>query len=179
MKVVIVKCALKDRDRFEQALEREGHDLSPVYWLHDRVYVPRGYRPSANLPRLIMRTTMRAIDEPPRYALILRRHIEDSGLDIVEATPVTGYAETVSIISELGFTLAGETSRRRQELRLSDQTILYLDTIDGRDPASADFAKLESALTGDASPIATKTSLIHTLKSLGEDAIVEKPYNEV
>ena len=178
MRKSIVKCQLKDRDRFEQTLEREDRDLSPIYWLHDRIYTPRGYQPHANLPRMIMRTVMHAVDESPQYLLILRRHIEDSGLDIVEETPITDYVGTVNIIRELGFKEAGEVSRRRQELQLATNTTLYLDTLDNR-PAPADFAKLETTLEKDASPIATKTSLISLLKTLGETDIIEKSYIEL
>ena len=105
MKKVIVKCKLANRDRFEDKLSDIDMDFSPIYWQHDRVYVPRGYKRGMNLPRLIMRTEMRAVDRPAKYSLILRRHIEDSGVDIVEETLVKDYSEMVSIILQLGFKL--------------------------------------------------------------------------
>ena len=177
MKQAIIKFKIADRDRFESRLEDGGYDLSLIYWLHDRTYVPRGYKPRSNFPRLTMRTTMHAVDEPPIYTLVLRRHIEDSGLDIVEETPVTDYVATANIIAQLGFIQAGEVSRRRQTCQLKDGITLHLDDLDG--PTSATYAKLETALADQASPITTKTALIHLAKTLGEDAIVEKPYVEL
>ena len=193
MKQAIVKFKIANRDQFEATLDRQNHDLSPIYWLHDRTYVPRGYRPRNNFPRLTMRTAMHAIDEPPTYTLLLRRHIEDSGLDIVEETPVTDYVATVNIITQLGFIQAGEVSRRRQTAHLEDNVILHLDELDGPtrassaatsvgDPAPAApaiYAKLETTLQGTASPLTAKTALIHLAKTLGEDNIIEKPYTEL
>ena len=81
MKKIIVKVHLgKSREAFEQKLSDIEFDFSPVYWQHDRVYVPRGYKRGENYPRMIMRTEMKAVDRPPRYFIILKRHIEDSGL---------------------------------------------------------------------------------------------------
>ena len=88
MKKVILKCKLTSRDKFEEKLSDIDLDFSSIYWQHDRVYVPRGYKRGINLPRLVMRTEMKAVDKPPKYSLILRRHIEDSGVDVVEETPI-------------------------------------------------------------------------------------------
>ena len=98
MKTVILNCKLANRDNFEDKLSEIDLDFGAMYWQHDRIYVPRGYKRSMNLPRLVMRTEMKAVDEPPKYSLILKRHIEDSGVDIVETTPVEDYANTVNII---------------------------------------------------------------------------------
>ena len=176
MKKVILKCRLKNRDNFEQKLEDIDLDFGPIYWQHDRVYVPRGYKPKQNYPRLVMRTTMHAVDEKPDYALILRRHIEDSGTDIVEETPVTDYATTVNIILQLGFKPAGEVSRRRQELEMGEGTMIYLDEIDGRDEA---YAKIESVITDGDSVVEAKTDLKKTFETLGEKDIIELPYAEL
>lgn len=177
MKKVIVKCRVKNRERLENKLAAIDLEFSPIYWLHDRIYVPRGYRPRNNFPRLIMRTEMHAVDEPPRYSLILKRHIEDSGTDIVEATTIVDYAGTVNIIHELGFKQSGEISRRRTELKLSDRVFMYLDDLDSHDGAC--FAKLESILDSSESSIAIKTSLVHTFKTLDELEIIEQPYIEI
>ena len=176
MKKAIVKCEIKNRDLFESKLDRIGLDLSPIYWQHDRVYVPRGYKRAMNLPRLVMRTEMHAVDEPPRYALILRRHIEDSGIDIVEETQVTDYVNTVNIILQLGFRPAGEVSRRREELSISEGVTLYLDTLDTKNRI---FAKLESTLGDGDSTIEAKSDLKKTLSTLGESNIVESAYFEL
>lgn len=177
MKKVIVKCRVKNRERLEDKLSAIDLEFSPIYWLHDRIYVPRGYKPKNNFPRLIMRTEMHAVDEQPRYSLILKRHIEDSGIDIVETTPITDYTQTVNIIHELGFKQANEISRRRTELKLSDRVFMYLDDLDGHDNTC--FAKLESVLDQDESSIAIKTSLVHTFKTLDEADIVEQSYLEM
>ena len=73
MKKVILKCKLTSRDKFEEKLSDIDLDFSSIYWQHDRVYVPRGYKRGMNLPRLVMRTEMKAVDKPPKYSLILRR----------------------------------------------------------------------------------------------------------
>ncbi|MBQ8156278.1 hypothetical protein IJ101_00615 [Candidatus Saccharibacteria bacterium] len=176
MKKAILKCKLESRDSFEDKLSDIDFDFGPIYWQHDRVYVPRGYKRGVNLPRLIMRTEMHAVDETPKYALILRRHIEDSGADIVEETPVTDYANTVNIILQLGFKPAGEVSRRRQDLDMGDGTMIYLDSIDGREEQ---YAKIESILEGNDSVTAAREDLRKTFATLGETDIVESAYFEL
>ncbi|MDO4612250.1 MAG: hypothetical protein Q4B29_02210 [Candidatus Saccharibacteria bacterium] len=177
MKKVILKCKLEDRERFEDKLSDIDLDFSSIYWQHDRIYVPRGYKQGMNFPRLIMRTEMRAVDEPPTHSLILRRHIEDSGVDVVEETPVTDYVNTVNIILQLGFRPSGEVSRRRQELIMGEGTKIYLDEIDGRD--NEHYAKIESELIGDTSVEEARSDLEKTFKSLGETEFVEKTYAEL
>ena len=88
MKKVILKCQLSSGDKFEKKLSDIDLDFSPIYWQHDRVYVPRNYKRGMNLPRLIVRTNMKAVDVSPEYLLILKRHIEDSGIDVVEETDI-------------------------------------------------------------------------------------------
>ncbi len=177
MKKVILKCKLSDRDRFEDKLSDIDLDFSSIYWQHDRIYVPRGYKRGMNLPRLVMRTEMKAVDEPPKYTLILRRHIEDSGVDVVEETPVTDYVNTVNIILQLGFKSAGEVSRRRQDLIMGEGTTIHLDEIDGRE--SEHYAKIETVLVGDTSVNEARDDLIGTFKTLGESEFVDKPYSEL
>ncbi len=177
MKKIILKCKLENRDRFEDKLSDIDLDFSNIYWQHDRVYVPRGYKRGMNLPRLVMRTEMQAVDEPPKYSLILRRHIEDSGVDIIEETPVTDYATTVNIILQLGFKPAGEVSRRRQELEMGEGTKIYLDEIDGREDEH--YAKIESNLGVDDSVAEAKTDLKKTFETLGESNFVESAYFEL
>ena len=176
MKKVIIKCRLKSRDQFEDRLSSIDLDFGAIYWQHDRVYVPRSYKPGVNYPRLVMRTTMRAVDEPPVYSMILRRHIEDSGIDIIEETPVSDYSGAANIILQLGFRQAGEISRRRQDLVMKEGTMIYLDEIDGR---TGIYAKIEAALT-DADHVSDiKSDLQKTLETLGETDIVEKSYFEL
>ena len=177
MKKVILKCKLENRDTFEDKLSEIDLDFSTIYWQHDRIYVPRGYKRGMNLPRLTMRTEMRSVDEPPKYSLILKRHIEDSGVDVVETTPVEDYANTVNIILQLGFKPTAEISRRRQELMMGPGTKIYLDEIDGRPGES--YAKIESDLTADDSIIEAKEDLRKTFATLGEINIIESTYFEL
>ena len=177
MKKVILKCKLDNRDIFEDKLNEIDLDFGAMYWQHDRIYVPRGYKRGMNLPRLVMRTEMHAVDEPPKYSLILKRHIEDSGVDIVETTPVEDYANTVNIILQLGFKPAAEVSRRRQELMMGPGTKIYLDEIDGRPGDS--YAKIESDLTTTDSILEAKEDLKKTFSTLGEETIVENAYFEL
>ena len=176
MKKVILKCKLASRDGFEDKLSDIDLDFSAIYWQHDRVYVPRGYKPGMNLPRLVMRTEMKAVDKPPKYALILRRHIEDSGVDIIEETSINDYAATVNIILQLGFKLAGEVSRRRQDLKMGDGTYIYLDKIDSK---PGYYAKIESTLGSDDTIADAREDLKKTFETLGETSFVDKPYAEI
>lgn len=176
MKKVILKCKLEDRDRFEKKLAEIDLDFSAIYWQHDRVYVPRGYKRGKNLPRLVMRTEMRAVDEIPKYTLIFRRHVEDADIDIIEETKILDYENTVNIILQLGFKPAGEVSRRRQDLKMSENTFIYIDRIDGQDEY---YVKIESILTDEDSVEQTKNFLVRTLRQLGETDIAESAYFEL
>lgn len=176
MRKVIVKCKVRDRDRFEKKLEGVDLEFSSVYWQHDRVYVPRGYKGRSNYPRLIMRTEMHAVDESPIYLLSLRRHIEDSGVDIIEDCPITDYQGMVNVILQLGFKQFGEVSRRRQEIKMTENTMLYLDTLDD---VNTIYAKIESVLEEKEPAMKAKLDLINTLRSFGETDVVESTYFEL
>jgi predicted adenylyl cyclase CyaB len=175
MKKVIVKCKLSDRDRFENKLSEIDRDFSPVYWQHDRIYIPRDFKHGANFPRLIMRTEVRATDMPAKYTLILRRHIEDSGIDMVEATPITNYVEMVNIILQLGFKLQTEVSRQRQEIQMDDQNVIYLDAVENHDGY---YAKMESVLSDTDSAEDVREELRRMFASFGEKNITELAYSE-
>ena len=176
MKKVIAKCKLSSRERFEEKLAEIDLDFSPVYWQHDRVYAPRGYKRGMNLPRLVMRTEMHAVDKPAKHYLILRRHIESSGVDVVEQTLVTDYEETVKIILQLGFKSIAEVSRRRQDLKMGEGTYIYLDKIENQ---AGYFAKIESELGEDDSVEEAKADLEKTFKTLGESHLMETAYEEL
>ncbi len=176
MKKIIVKCKLASREKFEQRLDDVDMDFGPVYWQHDRVFVPKGYRRGINMPRLIMRTEMKSVDKPPKYYLILRRHIEDSGVDVFEETVVKDYSGMVNIILQLGFKPQKEVSRRRQELKVNDNIVLYLDNIDG---VSGVYAKLETGLSDGDSVESVKDELIKTMAVFGEKDIIESAYADV
>ncbi len=176
MKKVILKCKLKNRDEFEQKLSDIDFDFSPIYWQHDRVYVPRGYKRGENLPRLIMRTEMKAVDKPAKYFLILRRHIEDSGVDVVEETSIKDYEKTVNIILQLGFKVITEVSRRRQELKMGEGTYIYLDKIDNK---PGYYAKIESELSENDSVFEAREDLKKTFETLGESNFIDQAYFEI
>ena len=44
MKKIIVKCKLASREGFVDKLSDIEMEFSPIYWQHDRVYVPNGYK---------------------------------------------------------------------------------------------------------------------------------------
>ncbi len=177
MKKIIIKAKLRNREEFEAKVEARDLDFSPMYWQHDRVYVPRGYKYGMNYPRLIMRTTMLSVNEAPRYALILRRHIEDSGIDIVEETTITDYTSAANIIMQLGFRQSGEVSRRRQNLTWAENTTLYLDELDGEEPQT--YTKIEHIIDDNSHVPKTREELINVLKSLGQDDIIAKSYADL
>ena len=175
MKKVIIKCKLANRDRFEEKLSDIDMDFSAIYWQHDRVYVPRGYKQGMNYPRLIMWTEMRAVDKPAKYSLILKRHIEDSGIDVVEDTFIKDYSDMVNIIYQLGFKQVAEVSRRRQEIDMGDNTVMYLDNIDGK---NGYYAKIETKLNEGDSVEEVRADLVKTMEVLGEKNIVNTAYFE-
>lgn len=176
MKKVILKTKLKDRDAFEEKLNDIDLDFGAIYWQHDRVYAPRGYKRGMNLPRLIMRTDLKAVDEPPKYYLVLRRHIEDSGVNIIEETPVEDYTSAVNTILQLGFRQVGEVSRRRQTLEMGEGTVIHLDDIDGKNES---YAKIESVINETDSIESVTNDLIKTFQTLGESDFVDLPYSEL
>ena len=176
MKQVILKAKLKNHDDFEDKLSDINLDFSPIYWQHDRVYIPKNYKPKANFPRLIMRTEMKAVDKPAKYFFILKRHIEDSGVDITETTEIKNYEEIVNIILQLGFRLSKEISRRRQTLKMGEGTFIHLDKIE---TLPGYYAKIESNLDQGDSVIEAKTDLEKTFRTLGEGNFVENAYFEL
>ena len=176
MKKVILKVKLSSRDKFEQKLSDINLDFSQIYWQHDRVYVPRDYKKNSNYPRLIMRTEMHSVDKPARYKLILRRHIEDSGIDIVEETAIKDYENTVNIILQLGFKPSAEISRRRQDIKMDDNNIIYLDKIEN---LPGYYAKIESTLNPNDSIAEARFDLERTFETLGESNFIDSPYAEL
>lgn len=176
MRKVIVKCKLKNRDSFEKKLSDIDLDFSQVYWHHDRIYVPRNYKPHSNFPRLIMRTEMRSVDKPAKYYFILKRHIEDSGVDIVEETVIKDYEKMVNIILQLGFKPTAEVSRRRQDIKMGEGNFIYIDKVDGK---SGFYAKIESELTPDDSTVVARQDLEKTFETLGETNFINSTYFEL
>ena len=176
MKKVILKCKLSSRNKFEDKLNEIDLDFGAIYWQHDRVYVPKNYKKNSNYPRLIMRTEMQAVDKPAKYKFILKRHIEDSGVDIVEETTIKDYEQMVNIILQLGFKQAAEVSRRRQDLKMGEGNYIYLDKIEN---LPGYFAKIESEIGDGDSVVEARLDLEKTFKTLGEANFVDLPYSEI
>lgn len=176
MKKVIVKCRVNNKDRFSKKLSDINMDFSPIYWMHDRIYVPRTYKRGMNLPRLVMRTEMKAVDKPPKYTLILKRHIENSGIDIVEETNIKDYTEAVNIILQLGFKLSAEVSRRRQMIKMDDSTVIYLDNIDGK---NGYYAKIETEVKEGEEVKILQEDLSKTMAVLGENNVIDSAYLDI
>ena len=176
MRKAIVKCKLKNRDDFMKKLTDIEFNFSDIYWQHDRVYVPRNYKPHANFPRLIMRTEMRTVDKPAKYYFILKRHIEDSGVDVVEETVIKDYEKLVNIILQLGFKPVAEVSRRRQDLKMGEGNYIYIDKVENK---PGYYAKIESDLTSGDSIIEAKADLEKTFQTLGESNFVDNAYFEI
>lgn len=176
MKRVITKCKLSSKEGFEKKLSDIELNFSPIIWQHDRIYVPRNYKKNANFPRLVMRTEMKAVDKPAKYYFILKRHIEDSGVDIVEETEIKDYAKIVNIILQLGFKPVAEVSRRRQSLKIGEGTDVYLDKVEN---LPGYYAKIESDLDPKDSIAEAKQDLESTFKTLGESSFVANAYFEM
>ena len=178
MRKVVAKLKLGNKSEFVRMLSEIGMDFGGVYYEHDRVYLPRGYKRGANFPRLIVRTEMTAVDKPAKYYLILRRHIEDSGVDVVNMTSVGDYTEAVRIAHQLGFEGQVEVSRQRQELVMGESVKIYLDKVEG---LMGYFAKIESVVDEGESVSSAKEDLMKTFEVLGEkrERAVEKTYAEI
>ena len=176
MRKVIVKCKLKNHDEFKKKLTDIDFKFSDTYWQHDRVYVPRNYKPHANFPRLIMRTEMKAVDKPAKYSFILKRHIEDSGVDVAEETIIKDYEKMVNIILQLGFKPVAEVSRRREHLKMGEGNYIFIDKVENK---PGYYAKIESELTPNDSVTTAKTDLIKTFETLGESNFVNSAYFEI
>jgi len=176
MKKIIVKTKLRNHEEFEKKLEDIEFEFSPIIWQHDRVYLPKNFRHGMNLPRIVMRTEMKAVDKPAKYKMILKRHIEDSGIDIVDEMEIKDYAEGVNIIHQLGFKKINEISRRRQEIDMGDGTTLYMDNVEG---VAGYYGKIETKIEDKESVESVIDDLEKTMKILGAGEIVEKAYFEL
>lgn len=166
MKRAIIKTKVKSKEELDRRMREISLEFEPVMWQHDRVYLPRGYRPNINMPRMIMRTEMKSVEKPARYILILKRHIADSGIDIVNQTQINDYVETVNLIHQLGFGNAVEVSRRRRMLKIGDDAVMYLDKVD-RVPGY--YLKIETKLKDDDKVSEVMDDLKRTLKLFSQD----------
>lgn len=176
MKKLIVKSQLADAVEFEARAARAGLEFGAPIWQHERVYVPRGFRPGMNLPRLVMRTEVITTAEPAQYYLYLKRHIEDSGVDWVNLTAVGDYTEASGIVHQLGFRKVAEVSRQRRELMLDARTTIYLDAVEGLEGA---FVKLEFVLDENTPVEAARQELFTTLALFGQKTFLLQTYADM
>lgn len=150
--------------------------FSEAVWQHERIYLPSDFRPYNNQPRLVLRTQVSQPDQPATYTLLLKRHIEDSGVDWAHATPVGDYTEASAIVHQLGYRKVAEIARQREELRLDDYMVMYLDTLEGMDGA---FLKLEGELVEDVPVSLLRDSMFETLRLLDLEAFTIQTYAEL
>ena len=176
MKKVVVKVKLSGLEAFEAKLDGLGMEFGPIYWQHDRVFVPRNYRRGVGYPRLVMRTEMKAVDRPPKYSMILKRHIEDANVEIFDETVVKDYTEAANIILQLGFRQVAEISRRRQEIKMGEGTVMYLDKVEG---VQNYYAKIEAELGEKDSAEMQRKEILKTFESLNESGEMPQTYAEL
>ena len=117
---------------------------------------------------------MRAVDRPAKYILKLKRHIEDSGVDIADETVIKDYVETVEIARQLGMELRNEVSMRRQELK-TDDFVIYLDKVEG---LSGYYAKCEKVLKDGDIVSKSRDEILEILNACGATDVVVKKYSE-
>ena len=178
MRKIIYKTQLTERDEFERKLSSLDCDFGPMYWQNSRIFVPKNYKNHENYPRMILRIEMRAVNRPAKYELICKRHIEDSGVTIVHSTQVKDYTEAASILLQLGFELQAEVPRRRQDVRINDKTMVFMDRID---TINEDFVKIEVELEDGESVQLAQQELQSLLTNFGlpGDASVKETYAEL
>ncbi len=173
MKKLIVKSQVANLERLMLKMTGIGADFSPVIWQHERVYLPSNYKPARNLPRLVLRTEVTMPEDPTKYSLYLKRHIEDSGGDFVHYTSVGDYREAAGIVHQLGFRKAAEVSRQRRELVLDPRTVIYLDRVEGLE---GDYLKIEAELLEGQPVEEMRVQLLSTLATLGQETFVTQAY---
>lgn len=129
MKLVIVKAKITDKIDVLKKISDTGHQFGKVVFQNDRIFLPRGYQVSRNLPKMMIRTEIIDPKRKPWYQMIQKRHIDTENVDLVHSTPVLNYTEAAHIVQQLGFELKAEVIRNRQKLQIED-TVIYLDDVD-------------------------------------------------
>lgn len=129
MKLVIVKAKIIDKIDVLKKISDTGHQFGKVVFQNDRIFLPRGYQVSRNLPKMMIRTEIIDPKRKPWYQMIQKRHIDTENVDLVHSTPVLNYTEAAHIVQQLGFELKAEVIRNRQKLQIED-TVIYLDDVD-------------------------------------------------
>jgi len=178
VKRVVVKARLPNRVDFVGMLSDIDMEFSEAFWQHDRVFVPKGYERGKGLPRLYLRTVVKNAEKPAAYALVLRRHIESKGVDVVNFTTFKDYTEMAHILHQMGFEIGYEVARQRQELSMGDSVKVYLDKVEG---LPGYWAKIESNLGDEDSPEDAREDLVKTFEVLkvGRKNVVDRNYGEL
>ncbi len=176
MKKTIVKAKLSNRVDFVTTLAEINFKFSEPYWQHDRIFVPRGFNREKSQPRLALRTIVKGAGDTT-YVLILRRHFENNHTDLINATPVTDYAEAAHILYQLGYELKYEVTRHREELSMGETIKVYIDKID---QIEGYYVKIESDLDDHDNTEEAYDDLLETLKVLGvRNEVVKQTYGEL
>lgn len=176
MKKLIVKSALQDLAMLEELLGNIGMEFSSVVWQHERIYVPHDFRSGMNLPRMMLRTEVVATNQPANYYLLLKRHIEDSGVDWINVTPIGNYTEASGMVHQLGFRKMAEMSRQRRALWIEEKTVMYLDKVEGLDDY---YLKLEAEVGDNDSVEAVWRDLLSLLAMIGQESFTMQTYAEL
>lgn len=176
MKKLIVKSLLKDRAGFEERARSVGLQFSPKIWQHERVYLPHDFRPRMGYPRVLLKTEMREPNAAAVYTLEVRRHIEASGVDIVESTTVGDYTAATALVQQLGFQKSAEVTRSRWEAKMAANTAIYLDEVEG---IQGSFLKLEVVLEDGASVEGVRKEMFEILKLFGQETFVMQTYGDL
>jgi len=174
MKVIVVKAKLKSKIEFLKTLSDIDLEFGDIYYEHDRIFLPRGYEPAKNLPKMIVRTDINNVNKTPSYNLILKRHIEDQRIDIVHRTGITDYSETARLLHQIGFELFSEVTKQRQDLTMEGGIKIYVDKIDGL----GTYVKLCSTIEDGEDAGLVREDLEKTLDALNidDDSLVDDTY---
>lgn len=177
MRLVVVKAKLKNKIDFLKSLADIDLEFGDIYYQHDRIFLPRGYEPSKDLPKMTIQTNILNVGKKPVYKMIFKRHVEDQGIDIVHSTEITDYTESAYMMHQLGFELNIEVAKQRQELTMAGGAKMYIDKIDGL----GNFVRIEMMAEDNDSVSAIKEDLEKVLQVLGikESQIVEESYGEL
>jgi len=174
MKVISVKAKLKNKIDFLKTLADIDLEFGDTYHQHDRIFLPRGYKPDRSLPKVVIRTNIYSTDKTPSYYLIFKRHLPKFDIDVVHRTEVRDYTETAHILHQLGFALGHEIVKQRQTLTMEGGVNICIDKIDDL----GTFVKIESELDETDTPKAVREDLVRTLDALGikSSAIIDNTY---
>ena len=174
MKTIVIKAKLKSKLDLFKTLADIDLKFGDIYYQHDRIFLPRGFKPDRNLPKLLIRTNVKRADKSPTYSLIFKRHLADQDVDITHRTDITDYTETAYTLHQLGFQLFAEVTKQRQNLIMDDGIRICVDQVEGLGV----FIKIESQIKPDDTPKFVYENLKKTLTVLKVDSsdIIDDTY---